>query len=60
VGGHVKVITVPIKEVADKVVKDKATTGDRNPEDINEEVTEEVVKDEAKEMVDALADGADE
>lgn len=60
VGGEVQVITVPVSEVAAKVKETIATEGPRDAEDINEEVTAEVVEDEASEMVDALAEGAEE
>lgn len=60
VGGEVQVITVPVSEVAAKVKESIAEQGPRDAEDINEEVTAEVVEDEASEMVDALAEGAEE
>ena len=60
VGGEVQVITVPVSEVAAKVKETIAEQGPRDAEDINEEVTAEVVEEEASEMVDALAEGAEE
>lgn len=60
VGGEVQVITVPVSEVAAKVKEAIATQEPRDAEDINEEVTAAVVEEEASEMVDALAEGAEE